>query len=983
MTTAPHNSTYPENDNQRGTVRPPQVPVLVVTPVSGLLLSPDGEIEDYTFSDRGAHKSLAHHLIEKPAILVHAPSVFRRLRTDPVPCLDILELFAFVRPAQFCAPTISGIAEALRLPGPKDATPLSAALALVGCVEALLAQAASDQCGPDERKGNSARIAMAMARGGWLWGPSVLAALGEEDDGVRAPTSGLDAWRRLPEWQDQAPPPPGGDQPIDPLEARRRLSELLGPGAEDRPGQADYASAATQAFIPRDVEHEPNFVMAEAGTGVGKTLGYVAPASLWAQINEAPVWLSTYTRNLQHQIDAELSRLFPNPEEKARRVVVRKGRENYLCLLNYEEAVRTVTVDQGAAVPLGLMARWVSATRDGDMTGGDFPSWLPDILGMRHTLGLSDRRGECIYAACEHFGRCFIERGIRKSRHADLVVANHALVMIQSARGMLDVGGRVTRFVFDEGHHVFDAADSAFSAHLSGAETAELRRWIRGAETRRGGRARGLKARVEELAVGDDAERNLDALIRAASTLPTEGWQSRCADGRPQGEAEVFLSALRQHVYARAPGAEGPYDIECATQYLNEPLLEAAAALYTALKAISEPAKQLAVALAKRLDTEADQLDSATRNRLESAIRSLEHRCVATTIAWSDMLLSLGDGIFDTEAAPEGMSNQGSPAAFVDWFSVERHDGRDRDIGMHRHWVDPMIPFTEAVARPAHGLMVTSATLTDTTFEQQESPSIGMGIGIGFGPDTDPTPLEQSTQNTNLESAWETAEARTGARHLSTPALRVRVSSPFDYAGQTRVFIVTDVRKDDLDQVAAAYRALFLASDGSALGLFTAISRLRAVYNKIVTPLEEAGFPVLAQHVDNLNIASLVDIFRTEVRSCLLGTDALRDGVDVPGEALRLIVFDRTPWPRPTLLHKARKKAFGGKALDDGMTRLRLKQAFGRLVRRADDRGVFVSLDPMTPSRLLTAFPKGVAVERVGLAEAVSEIRRFLSEQSS
>ena len=61
------------------------------------------------------------------------------------------------------------------------------------------------------------------------------------------------------------------------------------------------------------------------------------------------------------------------------------------------------------------------------------------------------------------------------------------------------------------------------------------------------------------------------------------------------------------------------------------------------------------------------------------------------------------------------------------------------------------------------------------------------------------------------------------------------------------------------------------------------------------------------------------------------------------------------------------------------ITRLRLKQAFGRLIRRAEDAGVFVLLDPMMPSRLAGAFPPGVTVQRVGLAEAVRQTREFLS----
>jgi ATP-dependent DNA helicase DinG len=130
-----------------------------------------------------------------------------------------------------------------------------------------------------------------------------------------------------------------------------------------------------------------------------------------------------------------------------------------------------------------------------------------------------------------------------------------------------------------------------------------------------------------------------------------------------------------------------------------------------------------------------------------------------------------------------------------------------------------------------------------------------------------------------------------------------------------------------------------------------------------------------------MNTATLIDIFRGEEDACLLGTDAVRDGVDVPGRALRLMVFDRVPWPRPDILHKARKEHFGGTEYEDQLTRLKLKQAFGRLIRRADDRGVFVLLDKAMPSRLLTAFPEGVAVARVGLREAIETTAEFLQRQ--
>jgi ATP-dependent DNA helicase DinG len=124
-----------------------------------------------------------------------------------------------------------------------------------------------------------------------------------------------------------------------------------------------------------------------------------------------------------------------------------------------------------------------------------------------------------------------------------------------------------------------------------------------------------------------------------------------------------------------------------------------------------------------------------------------------------------------------------------------------------------------------------------------------------------------------------------------------------------------------------------------------------------------------------MDTGTLVDLFRAERDACLLGTDAVRDGVDVPGDSLRLIVLDRVPWGTPTILERARKEAFGGNAYGDMVVRLRLRQAFGRLIRRAGDRGSFVVLDSRLASRFATAFPPGVAIARMGLVEAIDRVR--------
>ena len=426
-----------------------------------------------------------------PVLVAHAGLTARRLGLATPPrardLFDALELFVFVHPAKFCAPSAVGLAQALGLPEPK-AVPDQAETLQTAC--RLLLNALAEAPWPSREE--ALALAETLGRAGWAWAGSVITALRSRPvrDGFRG--SGLEVWGRIPEWEDEAPLGPPGTRPITAEDSRKRLAELLARAGLDeaRPTQAEFAYEAAHVFQPREREGEPRMMLAEAGTGVGKTLGYLAPASLWAEANGPAVWVSTYTRALQRQIERESHAIHPDPAIRARKAVVRKGRENYLCLLNLQDQVQAAQLGNGDLIGLGLAARWVRATRDGDMTGGDFPAWLPTLFAVSPQMqagaaNLVDRRGECVHAGCVHYRACFIEKAVRASRRADLVIANHALVLTQAAfdgaraaRGAKqDVETTVLkRIVFDEGHHLFDAADAAFSAALSGAEAAELRR---------------------------------------------------------------------------------------------------------------------------------------------------------------------------------------------------------------------------------------------------------------------------------------------------------------------------------------------------------------------------------------------------------------------------------------------------------------------------------------------------------------------------
>ncbi len=872
-----------------------------------------------------ADKGLRRLWRSGPLLICHRVFTARSLGLDPAPSprlFDLMELFAFVFPARPVTPTPAGLARSLGL-APPDSAAEAAALLQRAC-RALLARL-EDPAYP--RRKHAAAAAQAMQEAGWNWAPAICARLGGDSEPV-------DFARALPRWEERtaagraAPGRGGAAVAVGAEESQSRLEQFLLPTGPARPGQKDYARALARVFAPADRRgedaHAPRIVLAQAGTGIGKTLGYLAPASLWAARAGAPVWIATYTRNLQRQIAAETARLFPDPAERAKRVVLRKGRENYLCLLNLDQARRT-----GAQVILTrLIERWALESRDGDLMSGDFPSWLPALAGAG-AARYTDRRGECIHAACRYYRNCFVERARARARSADLVIANHALVLSHAARARAAEekgAGESAHYVFDEGHRLFDAADSAFAIELTGAGAAELRVWILGAGRGRGG----LEARIGDV-TGEfgPARKALEAVREKAGFLPAPGLAAGDAKERAAGQGQAFFDLLRERILAQAGPGPADYDLEVELDRPDAQLSEAAQAFAQNLADLEEALRALAGALAARL--EEDGLPAEMRSRIERAIRAMETHALAQSRDWRAALGQIGGGDEERIARGSLSFTQGAPSG----------------IGLHCHWIDPTRPFAECVLVPAQGAVITSATLCDRA-----------------APGAD---------NTD----WQSAEWRTGAQHLPEPARRLSIASPFDYGRVARVLVAADPELDAAPARAARLRDLLLAAGGGGLGLFTAIRSLKAAHRQIAPALAQAGLMLLAQHADGIDTGTLVDMFRAEEDSCLLGTDALRDGMDVPGRALRLIVFDRVPFARPDIVHRARRARFGARRYDDMIVRLRLHQAFGRLIRSERDRGVFVLLDRRFAQRFAPAFPAQIQVERTTAKEAVEIVRRF------
>ncbi|HEX6867081.1 MAG TPA: ATP-dependent DNA helicase, partial [Caulobacteraceae bacterium] len=220
-------------------------PALVVLPGPKAAAS-DGE------GVREIRPPQARDLFERgPVLLAHAAMTARRLGMHAparsVRMFDALELFAFVRPARFAAPSAAGLALALGLPEPKGAAAQAGVLQEVCAI--LLKELAE---APWPTREDALATAETLARGGWAWGPAVVGALRSQPLRREVRGSGMDVWSRIPEWEDAAPPGEPGTKPIEAEDAAERLKLLLQRSGLDeaRPMQAVFAAETAYAFQP-------------------------------------------------------------------------------------------------------------------------------------------------------------------------------------------------------------------------------------------------------------------------------------------------------------------------------------------------------------------------------------------------------------------------------------------------------------------------------------------------------------------------------------------------------------------------------------------------------------------------------------------------------------------------------------------------------------------------------------------------------------
>lgn len=858
------------------------------------------------------------------------------------PILDTLPFAFLVRP-QAPSHSLSALARDLVGGGDVAHRALDDARALARVLSALLADLAAM---PEDLR---AEVALLLRGARWPWRGVVCEGVAERNrfqwtrrgyHSTRKPVADEDpeAWRL---------------QPVDlpSIEAMFRAGGVVArekAGFEERPQQVEMARAVGRAL--NDGVH----LAVEAGTGVGKSYAYLIPALEWGRLNRRPVVVSTHTKVLQAQLAADV----PTIEKilgRPIRVAIVKGRSNYLCLHKWEdwhEGVRQGLGNlSGAAGPdafeepvvASMVLSWEERTASGDARE-ELPWWLvsraPCDLLSRITIDAE----HCPGLRCPLVQNCFVTIARRKALDADLVIVNHRLLLESYLAGRDDLLPANPVLVIDEAHHLEDVATDVLARESSYPVAGRALNEIddptegRGALRRvvrlvKRNAPRDVSEVVERIAieVQDSVPPTRNAVTEFFADL--DAFVRSNAPVREDGDL-VYARRLRATVAIRAlPG----WDL---LRRRSAVVVAALRRLVAALRTFLQSVEPVTIEGPSRMELHRATLRSAT-DRLEQ-------------------IAELHDAVFADQEL----------VGWVIWAESEPPDGEPLARWTARLKAAPVEvgpSLVEGLYSRVRSIVFTSATLT-TSSRLDEFRFMRMRLG------------------------WDI---------LAPERVRtLRLDSPYDYEKQVLALTLVDLptyeggreRKDAwLSSLAGALPKVLAANHGGTLVLCTSHEQVDRLFPVCRERLEPLGIACLRQRKGQ-SIRQQVERFREDVDSVLFGTYSLWEGIDVPGQALDGLVILKLPFDPPDdPVIEARREAVDARGLN-GMHHyyyplaiLRLRQGFGRLIRRSTDRGVCVVMDrrlAQSSNRYSIQFrkslPSGVRFRAVSTDEAVSLIRTFM-----